>query len=209
MVLAVTGAAYLFKPQVERWEERAYHGLSQAGAVGPAAQAGAALAATPGARLVHLSPARAPRRCRDAASRHARGRHARCLRLAAGQAAGQCRSRTPHDRSDPPHPRPAAARPARQLAGRAGGKLGDRHDPHRALPVVAARGRFGGRRLAASRQRQAAVLARPARRNRLLGIGPRAGPAVHRPALGRCLGQRVQGAAHRAGLGGRCSRTGP
>jgi len=51
LLLAVTGAAYLFKPQVERWEERAFHNLPTAGAVPPEAQVAAALAAFPGARL--------------------------------------------------------------------------------------------------------------------------------------------------------------
>ncbi len=51
LLLAVTGAAYLFKPQVERWEERAFHGLSVASAVSPQAQVDAALAAFPGARF--------------------------------------------------------------------------------------------------------------------------------------------------------------
>lgn len=51
LVLALTGAVYLFKPEVERWEERAWRGLPVAGAVSPDAQVRAALAAHPGARL--------------------------------------------------------------------------------------------------------------------------------------------------------------
>ncbi|MBC2669024.1 PepSY-associated TM helix domain-containing protein [Novosphingobium piscinae] len=51
LVLALTGAAYLFKPQVERWEERAYQNLPTANAVSPDAQVRAALAAFPGGRL--------------------------------------------------------------------------------------------------------------------------------------------------------------
>ena len=49
LVLAVTGAAYLFKPQVERWEERAWQNLPTSDAVSPDAQRDAALAAFPGA----------------------------------------------------------------------------------------------------------------------------------------------------------------
>ncbi len=49
LVLSVTGAAYLFKPQVDRWEERAWRGLSTADAVSPDARRDAALAAFPGA----------------------------------------------------------------------------------------------------------------------------------------------------------------
>jgi uncharacterized iron-regulated membrane protein len=51
LILSVTGALYLFKPQVERWEERAWRGLPTAGAAGPDAQRDAALKAFPGARF--------------------------------------------------------------------------------------------------------------------------------------------------------------
>ena len=51
LILALSGALYLFKPQVERWEERAFQHLPTAGAVMPDAQVQAALAAFPGARL--------------------------------------------------------------------------------------------------------------------------------------------------------------
>ena len=64
LLLSVTGAAYLFKPQVERWEERAFQGLPTAGAVTPQAQADAALRAYPGA---HLASYRLPQRAGDAA----------------------------------------------------------------------------------------------------------------------------------------------
>lgn len=49
LILAVTGAAYLFKPQVDRWEERAWRGLPAANLASPDAQRDAALAAFPGA----------------------------------------------------------------------------------------------------------------------------------------------------------------
>jgi uncharacterized iron-regulated membrane protein len=52
-MLALTGAVYLFKPQIERWEERAYQGLPTAGAAAPSAQVAAALASQPGARLAN------------------------------------------------------------------------------------------------------------------------------------------------------------
>ena len=51
LILSVTGAIYLFKPQVERWEERAYQGLATGGGVSPNSQAEAALRAFPGSRL--------------------------------------------------------------------------------------------------------------------------------------------------------------
>lgn len=51
LVLASSGAIYLFKPQIDRWEERDWRGLGTAGAVSPDAQLAAALAAFPGARF--------------------------------------------------------------------------------------------------------------------------------------------------------------
>ena len=45
LILALSGALYLFKPQVERWEERAFQHLPTAGAVMPDTQVHAALAA--------------------------------------------------------------------------------------------------------------------------------------------------------------------
>jgi uncharacterized iron-regulated membrane protein len=51
LVLSLTGAVFLFKPQLDRWEERGFQDLSQAGAVTPSAQRDAALAALPGSRF--------------------------------------------------------------------------------------------------------------------------------------------------------------
>lgn len=67
LVLSVTGAAYLFKPQVERWEERAWRGLPTAAAVSPDAQRDAALAAYPGAIFYSY---RLPQQAGDAAVLH-------------------------------------------------------------------------------------------------------------------------------------------
>ncbi|MDE2403701.1 MAG: PepSY domain-containing protein [Sphingomonadales bacterium] len=67
IVLSLSGALYLFKPQVERWEERAFHNLPTAGAVAPSAQVAAALAAHPGTRLAFY---RLPERAGDAAMVH-------------------------------------------------------------------------------------------------------------------------------------------
>jgi len=49
LILSVTGAAYLFKPELDRWEERAWRGLPTAAAVDADAQVAAALAAFTGA----------------------------------------------------------------------------------------------------------------------------------------------------------------
>jgi uncharacterized iron-regulated membrane protein len=49
LILSLTGAVFLFKPQIDRWEERAFRGLSTRVAVSPNAQLDAAMAAFPGA----------------------------------------------------------------------------------------------------------------------------------------------------------------
>ncbi|MEO5586387.1 MAG: PepSY domain-containing protein [Novosphingobium sp.] len=49
LILSVTGAAYLFKPQVERWEERAWRNQPTMRPASPDTQRDAALAAFPGA----------------------------------------------------------------------------------------------------------------------------------------------------------------
>jgi uncharacterized iron-regulated membrane protein len=67
LVLSVTGAFYLFKPQVERWEERAWLNLPTAGTASPDVQRDAALAAFPGARFHSY---RLPRKESDAAMIH-------------------------------------------------------------------------------------------------------------------------------------------
>jgi uncharacterized iron-regulated membrane protein len=53
LILSVTGSIYLFKPQIDRWEESAYRGLGTEGAVSPDVQLAAATAAHPGARFNH------------------------------------------------------------------------------------------------------------------------------------------------------------
>ncbi len=67
LLLAATGAAYLFKPQVERWEERAFRTPKIERVVLPSAQVSAALASAPGARFVSY---RLPERSGDAAMVH-------------------------------------------------------------------------------------------------------------------------------------------
>jgi len=64
LILSVTGAIYLFKPQIDRWEERAYLAQGVQGAVSPDRQLAAALAAYPDARFNHY---RLPREPGDAA----------------------------------------------------------------------------------------------------------------------------------------------
>lgn len=64
LILSVTGAIYLFKPQIDRWEERAWRGLDTAGAVSPDRQLDAALAANPGSNFQNY---RLPERAGDAA----------------------------------------------------------------------------------------------------------------------------------------------
>ncbi|HEU0134336.1 MAG TPA: PepSY domain-containing protein, partial [Allosphingosinicella sp.] len=51
LLLSVSGSIYLFKPQIDRWEERSYRGLGTEGAVPADRQLEAALGANPGARF--------------------------------------------------------------------------------------------------------------------------------------------------------------
>jgi len=60
LLLSVTGALYLFKPQTDRWEERAWRDLPAARTVDADAQVAAALAAFPGARFQHYRIPGAP-----------------------------------------------------------------------------------------------------------------------------------------------------
>ena len=64
LILSVTGSIYLFKPQIDRWEESAYRGLGTQGAVSPDRQLAAVMAANPGARF---NDYRLPREPGDAA----------------------------------------------------------------------------------------------------------------------------------------------
>jgi uncharacterized iron-regulated membrane protein len=67
LLLSVTGSLFLFKPQVERWEERAFQGLPTTNAASPAAQVDAALASALGSRFHSY---RLPERPGDAAMIH-------------------------------------------------------------------------------------------------------------------------------------------
>jgi uncharacterized iron-regulated membrane protein len=64
ILLSLTGAVFLFKPQIDRWEERAWLHQPISGAVSPDTQHDAALGAVPGARFVSY---RLPREPGDAA----------------------------------------------------------------------------------------------------------------------------------------------
>ena len=65
LLLSVTGAIYLFKPQIDRWEERSFQRLPMGEAVSPNIQLGAAMAAFPGAEFESY---RLPERDGDAAA---------------------------------------------------------------------------------------------------------------------------------------------
>ena len=67
LVLALSGTVFLFKPQIERWEERDFRQLAAAEAVSPSQQVEAALAAYPGATFHSYRLPEAPR---DAAMVH-------------------------------------------------------------------------------------------------------------------------------------------
>ncbi len=53
VLLSITGAIYLFKPQIDAWEEAGYRGLPVANAVSSVALVDATLAQYPGAKFVH------------------------------------------------------------------------------------------------------------------------------------------------------------
>lgn len=67
IVLALSGTVFLFKPQIDRWEERAFTGLATEQAVAASVQAEAALAAFPGS-VFHSY--RLPQQAGDAALVH-------------------------------------------------------------------------------------------------------------------------------------------
>ena len=67
LVLSLTGGAYLFKPQLDRWQERGWRGLPAAERVDADAQVAAALAAFPGASFHYY---RIPEASDDAAVVH-------------------------------------------------------------------------------------------------------------------------------------------
>ncbi len=67
LLLSVTGAAYLFKPELDRWQERGWRGLPTAERVDADAQVAAALAAFPGASFHYY---RVPQARGDAAIVH-------------------------------------------------------------------------------------------------------------------------------------------
>jgi uncharacterized iron-regulated membrane protein len=67
VLLSLSGAFYLFKPQVDRWEERAFDHQPIAGTVRPSAQLAAAERALPDAHLVFY---RLPERTGDSAMLH-------------------------------------------------------------------------------------------------------------------------------------------
>ncbi len=64
LILSVTGAIYLFKPQIDRWEERAFHISTTDAIVSPNDQLEAVLAANPTTQFVSY---RLPARSSDAA----------------------------------------------------------------------------------------------------------------------------------------------
>lgn len=67
VVLATTGAIYLFKPQLDRWEERGFNNLPTDQSVSPNVQLAAVMAANPGAQFQSY---RLPERGGDAVMIH-------------------------------------------------------------------------------------------------------------------------------------------
>ena len=69
LVLSLTGALYLFKPQIDAWEERHWRGFAAAENIRPETQVEAAVTAFPGATFHHY---RLPQASGDAAMVHLR-----------------------------------------------------------------------------------------------------------------------------------------
>lgn len=67
IILSLTGAIFLFKPQLDRWQERAFHDQTQAMAIAPSRQVDAALVAFPGG---HFDSYRLPAQPGDAPMVH-------------------------------------------------------------------------------------------------------------------------------------------
>ena len=187
LLLSLTGAIYLFKPQIDRWEERDWRGLSSAHAVSADAQVRAALAAVPGAAF---NAYRIPENEGDAAIVKLTTPARDALELVVSPQGKVLATVDPETRITPTAWFPddgIARRPAR----RAGSQLGDHHDPQRSVSVVAARARGGRRPLAPSWHGPTDVLARPSCRNGFLGRGSCPRAAVQRPPLDRWLGHRL------------------
>jgi uncharacterized iron-regulated membrane protein len=60
LILAASGAAYLFKPQIDRWEEAAFRNLDAKGAVSANMQLATAIEAHPGSEFHHYRLPEAP-----------------------------------------------------------------------------------------------------------------------------------------------------
>ena len=67
LILSITGSIFLFKPQLDRWQESDWRGLSVVQTVSPDAQLASALAALPGATFHSY---RLPQTSNDAAVIH-------------------------------------------------------------------------------------------------------------------------------------------
>ena len=209
LLLAVTGAAYLFKPQVERWEERVFQDLPVAGAVAPQRQVDVALAAFPGASF---NSYRLPERTGDAAMIHLAMPDGRSMRDVFVSPQGEVLG------SIVPDTRLMAwvrSIHGQLLLGKRGSWLVELAAGWAIVLVLSGlylwwpkgqgRGRwlawFCRRGVAASQGRTAHVLARSPRCDWLLDFRPRAGAAGDGAALGGSVGQRLQGGPHRNGLG--------
>ena len=117
LILSITGSIYLFKPQIERWEERSYTGLGMVGAVSPDRQLAAVMAANPGTTFNHY---RLPRERGDAAMIQVglpSGELREVYVSPQGRVLGSPRSRRAHCGGGGAHPRLAPDRPLGRLAG--------------------------------------------------------------------------------------------
>ena len=201
VILSISGAIYLFKDEVESWQDRPYDNLVVQGKPATAAaQIRAALAAVPEVVARRLRDPRVRPRGRSGAraGRQRRGPPRVCASRHAASAPHRRGGRATHERRQE-DPRRALERRSRVDGGGIGRLLDDRDGHHGALSLVAAtRARTGRRVISAARRRPADVLARSARRDGDLDLDIRPVSALDRPALGKIVGELFQGhaAAH-------------
>jgi uncharacterized iron-regulated membrane protein len=192
MVLSLTGSIYLFKPQIDRWEERAYRNLGIEGAVSPDRQLAAVMAANPGARFDSY---RLPRQPGDAAMFQiglADGRQRQVFVSPQGEVPG---SLDPDQRIS----ETVARIHGSLLLGKWGDWLVELAASWTIVMILTGLYLWWPRpfRMAGTFWPRTTLRGRPLLKDihRVTGVLDRwacPGNARERPALGRCLGQRVQ-----------------
>jgi uncharacterized iron-regulated membrane protein len=194
LILSLTGAAYLFKPQLDRWEEREWRGLPVQGAVDADAQVAAALAAFPGATFYYYRIPEAPG---DAAVVHVALPGGIMRDIAVSPQGRVIGAADPDQRISAWLSRIHGT----LLIGRAGRLLVELAASWAIVMILTGLYLWWPRGRGAAGIVRPRSLARSSRGDRLLGLGARARPALHRAAMDRRVGERVSDGPRRNGLG--------